>query len=389
MAVPTTDHAASLDALVDRLDPAEMDLPQGSARIRLAVGQGEGIDVVVDAGGGRIEDPRGRPDALLRADAATWHRMADDVAHGMEAFRARRLEVRHNLHLGVNFLAATSGRTDEERLRFARVKTKHGEVSALAAGSGPPIVMLHGLGATKAEFLPMLPVLAQHRRVIAVDLPGFGDSAKPLGASYDAKFFARGVVALLDELGLERTDVLGHSMGGRVALEMGSRHPERVSKLVAMTPSMPWLRDRRWAPWLRLVRPELGLLQPTPRPAVEAFVRRTIPGAESKWVAPAIDEFLRSYTTARGRAAFYAAARQIYLEHPRPFWDTLRDLEPPALFIWGRYDQLVPAGFARHVREALPAARHVTLRCGHVPQVERPGELNRALTGFLNRSDRP
>ena len=375
--------ALAFDRLLERLDPAEMDVPRGEARIRLEIRAGDARDVVVGNSGFRTEAARGRPDALLRADAGTWGRMAEDVAVGLHAFRSRRLMIRHDLHLGINFLAATSGRTDDERLQFARVETRHGELSALAAGSGPPLVMLHGLGATKAEFLPMLPWLAPTHRVIAVDLPGFGDSSKPLRAAYDAKFFSRSVIALLDELGLERTRLLGHSMGGRVALEVAAHAPERVERLVAMTPSLAWLRDRPWAPWLRLVRPELGLLQPTPRAAVEAFVKRTIPGATSTWVRPAIDEFLRSYLQPRGRAAFYAAARQIYLEDPEPFWERLRELEVPSMFIWGETDTLVPAAFERHVREAVPAAQHVLLRCGHVPQLERPKQLEAALRGFL------
>ena len=379
----TTVASGALDALVERLDPAEMDIPRGKARIRLDVRDAESRDVVIDGDSVRSAAPKGRPDALLRANAATWERIASDVAQGLAAFRSRKLTIRHHLHLGINFLAATSGRTDDERLRFARVKTKRGEFSALAAGAGPPLVMLHGLGATKAEFLPMLPWLAPTHRVIAVDLPGFGDSSKPLGAAYDARWFARSVVALLDELGLERTRLLGHSMGGRVALEVAAKAPDRVERLVAMTPSLAWLRERPWAPMLKLVRPELGLLQPTPRPAVEAFVKRAIPGATSTWVRPAIDEFLRSYTSPRGRAAFYAAARQIYLEDPEPFWERLRELRIPSLFIWGSMDTLVPAAFERHVRDAVPDARHVLLRCGHVPQLEQPKRLEAALRSFL------
>jgi pimeloyl-ACP methyl ester carboxylesterase len=370
--------------LLERLVPAELDLRDGRARLRLVVRGGGAVDVLLTASGGALADPDGRPDALLSADPATWERVARDLPAGMAAFAAGRLEIRHNLHLGVNFLAATRGNDDPARLRFQTIKTRRGAISTLAAGSGPPVLMLHGLGGTKASFLPTVAALApQGRRMIAADLPGFGDSDKPLAAAYDAKFFSRAVLALMDEMGFDRVDVLGHSMGGRVALEAALHAPERFDRAVLMTPSLAWLRARRWAPWLRLVRPELGLLQPTPRVAVEAFVRRLIPGGRSRYAAAGIDEFLRAYLTPRGRVAFYAAARQIYMEDPESFWTRLHELEPPSLFVWGAHDPLVPAAFERHVREAVPAATHVTLPCGHIPQIERPRELHRALSAFL------
>jgi pimeloyl-ACP methyl ester carboxylesterase len=244
--------------------------------------------------------------------------------------------------------------------------------------------MLHGLGGTKASFLPTVAALApKGLRLIAADLPGFGDSGKPLAAAYDAKFFSRAAIALLDALELDQVDVVGHSMGGRVALEAVMHAPERFRSAVLMTPSLAWLRERRWASWLRLVRPELGLVQPAPRAAVEAVVRRLVPGGSSRYAAAGIDEFLRAYLTPRGRAAFYASARQIYMEDPERFWTRLRELRLPAMFVWGAHDPLVPAAFERHVREAVPAAEHVTLNCGHIPQIERPHELHRAIGRFL------
>jgi pimeloyl-ACP methyl ester carboxylesterase len=137
---------------------------------------------------------------------------------------------------------------------------------------------------------------------------------------------------------------------------------------------------------LRLVRPELGLLQIAPERITDTVVRRLIPGSDDGWAAAGVDEFLRAYKTPRGRAAFYAAARQIYLEEPDGddgFWPRLRELQPDALFVWGKRDKIVPIGFARHVSEAVPGARHCELDCGHVPQLERPRETHRALTEFF------
>jgi pimeloyl-ACP methyl ester carboxylesterase len=128
------------------------------------------------------------------------------------------------------------------------------------------------------------------------------------------------------------------------------------------------------------------MLHIAPRPIVEGIVKRLIPNAEDGWTAAGIDEFLRAYLQPRGRAAFYAAARNIYLEEPYGedgFWTRLGALERESLFVWGKRDRVVPIAFARHVEEVLPAAQHVEIDCGHVPQVERPRETHRAVLEFL------
>jgi pimeloyl-ACP methyl ester carboxylesterase len=380
---------AALRALAGRYDPEVFD-PQRDVRVRLAVRGGAAWDALIEAGRLRLEPSDGvRADATLTADEHTWRQIATNVRGGMAAFHAGRLRVRHDLHLGVGLLAATSGSRDAGRLRFAMVETKRGRLSTLEAGDGDPVIAIHGLGATKASLLPTVAGLADRFRVIAVDLPGFGDSDKPLGAPYDARFFARAVIALLDTLDLERAHLVGNSLGGRVALEVALHAPERVDRLGLLAPSMAWRKERQWAKLLRLVRPELGAIHPAPRPAIEAIVDRVIPGGSDGWAAAGVDEFLRSYTTRRGRAAFYAAARQIYLEEPEGedgFWPRLRTLERPALFVWGRKDTIVPLAFSRHVSDALPTAEHLELDCGHVPQLERPRETHAALARFFTAS---
>ena len=384
---PALRAPAALVTLVERFDHSAFDLPGARAVIRAAVTDVGEWDVTVERGRVQLGRPgRGQPDALLTADAATWEKIASDVARGMDAFRRGRLSVRRNLHLGVGFLAATSGMDGPGRLRFRRVRTRAGAFSIIDAGEGPPVLMLHGLGGTKASFLPSIAALAPSFRTVAVDLLGSGDSDKPLGASYGPEFHARAVEQLLDALELERAHLLGHSMGARVALELGFIHPDRTDGLVLMTPAMAWLRERRWAPYLRWVRPELGLLQVAPRAAVEPLMRWLMPGADTSWGQSAIDEFVRIFTSPRGRAAFYAAARNIYLDEPHGeagFWSGLRTLAPEALFIWGRNDRLAPVAFIKHVEQALPAAEHVELDCGHLPQIERPRETHAAIASFL------
>lgn len=377
-----------LRTLAERFDPDAIDLPEGRARIRLLVSDGVDRDALVsDEGIELVETGEGGPDAILSADRETWRRIADDLRGGMSAFQAGRLRIRENLHLGVGFLAATAAAADGERLRFKRVRTPSHEIAMLEAGEGPPLVCIHGLGGTKASFLPTVGGLAPRgHRVVALDLPGFGDSHKPLDGAYDAPYFARGLFELLDALGIERAHLVGNSMGGRIAIEAALQQPERVDKLVLLSPALAWLKPRQWKWLLRLPLPRLAAIQPAPRFAIEPIVRAVVPDADDGWTAVGVDEFLRSYLTAGGRVAFYEAARNIYMDEPhgeRGFWNRLREMSCDSLFIWGREDQLVPISFMRHVERALPDATHLELDCGHVPQLERPGRTNRGIVSFL------
>jgi pimeloyl-ACP methyl ester carboxylesterase len=393
MATATSQRTAQADAiatLAERFDPDVLDLRRGRARIRLEAGPRSTHDAVI--AGRRIKlqkaDSEAEPDAVLSADPATWTRIAADLRGGMEAFRAGRLRIRGNLHVGVGFLAATSGSDEPGRLEFDTLRTRgFGAISVLSAGTGPETILcVHGLGGTKASFLPTVNALADDYRVVAMDLPGFGESDKPIGAPYDARWFAEAVFATMDALDIETAHIAGNSMGGRVAIEAGLTDRERIGGLILLSPALAWLRPRRWAPVVRALRPELGLIQPAPRPVVEAIVRQLVPSGNGGWTAAGIDEFLRAYLTRSGRAAFYAAARNIYLDEPHGddgFWTRLKSLESDSLFVWGRHDVLVPIAFMKHVEEALPRAKHVELNCGHVPQVERPRETHAAIKKFL------
>jgi pimeloyl-ACP methyl ester carboxylesterase/putative sterol carrier protein len=377
-----------LETLIDRWEPDAFDAPTHLARIRLETKDAEPWDVVVRGKEARLRKPKpeDEPDATLTADAQTWKKIGDDLRGGMEAYNRGRLRIRHNLHLGVGFLAASSGIKEKGRLEFHRTKAKGCEISYLEAGTGDAVICIHGLGGTKGSFLPTVAALADEYRVIALDLPGFGDSDKPFGAAYDAGYFADITAAFMERLEIKRAHLIGNSMGGRVALELGFDHADKVRKLALLAPSLAWLRERKWAAPLKLLRPELGILQPAPRPIVDAIVRRLIPGADDGWTAAGVDEFLRAYLERNGRAAFYAAARNIYLEEPHGehgFWTRLKTLQAESLFVWGKRDNVVPIAFARHVEEALPAAQHVEIDCGHVPQVERPRETHQAVRKFL------
>ncbi|HYH59059.1 MAG TPA: alpha/beta fold hydrolase [Thermoleophilaceae bacterium] len=370
-----------LDELVERFDPEGFDAPNGRALVRVRW-NGDARDVSIRGRSVRVQPPQdGRADTLIEADERVWKQLAQSAGAGLAAFGSGKLKMRGNLHVGVGFLSATSGAPAERRLRFGRAAG----LAFMEAGDGEPVVMIHGLGGTKASFLPTVVALGQAGyQAIAIDQAGFGDSHKPVFAPYDAAYLADQVVKFLDERGIDTADFIGNSLGGRVTLELGLVHADRTRRLALLCCALPWKHRPAWARYLPLVRPELGLIQPAPRAIVEEIVRRAIPMSRQGWTAAGVDEFLRSYLTPRGRAAFYAAARNIFLEKYEPFWERLSALEREALFVWGRHDPLIPAAFAGPVRKALPDSRHATLDCGHVPQIELPGETESLLKRFLS-----
>ncbi len=337
--------------------------------------------------------PRGRPDVTISTDAATWLELREGRLSGLDAFRQRRLWARGDLDVAVGFEGLF--RLPDERaplLRIHDVRVRGARISCLTAGHGPRhAILIHGLGGAKSSFYETVAALSPDHTVHAIDLPGFGSSSKPLG-SYDPSFFARHVLRLMDAMAIDRADLVGNSMGGRVALEVGLRAPSRVRTLSLLAPSMAFRRSRELVPLARVLRPELGALPAVfgARRVREGFWRMI---ARPDRVDPALgdiaaDEFLRTHRSAAARVAFYAAARQIYLEAPHGphgFWTRLGQLRPSALFVWGGEDPLVPARFSRHVAVALPEATQVIMpECGHVPQVELPEETHGLVREFIN-----
>ncbi|HEV3229282.1 MAG TPA: alpha/beta fold hydrolase [Solirubrobacteraceae bacterium] len=338
---------------------------------------------------------RRQPDVVIGTDARTWMRLREGRLSGIEAFSQRLLYARGNLDRAVGFeglFRRPDGRAP--LLRIHDIKLPGRRLSTLTMGLGPDVVLLHGLGSTKASFFDTAAALSRDYRVHAVDLPGFGSSSKPATAPYSARYFAETVIDMLDALDIDRAHLVGNSMGGRVAIEAGLRAPERIGAMGLLCPAVAFIR-RSLHPVVRLLRPELGLLP-------HRFRRATVASqfwglfADQDLVDPAmadiaVDEFQNVYSSAGARFAFLTAARNIYLEPPfgrRGFYPRLAELEVPTLFIWGSHDKLVPPGFKRHVAEWLPGAEQIVLQgCGHVPQVERPEQTNGLLRRFFARSD--
>jgi pimeloyl-ACP methyl ester carboxylesterase len=336
-----------------------------------------------------------KPDVVIGTDAATWIALRRGELSGIEAFSERRLYARGNLDLAIGFeglFRLENGR--RPLLRMHEVRLPGRRISTLTMGAGPDVLLLHGLGGAKSSFFDTAAALSQHYRVHALDLPGFGASSKPTTAPYTARYFADTVCATMDALGIGRAHVAGNSMGGRVAIELGLRQPDRVGGLALLCPAVAFVK-RTYHPIVRVLRPELGLL---PHSIARDKVAQHLwslfcePDALDPAVADVVvDEFQRIYSSPGGRIAFLASARNIYLESPfgrDGFYGRLSQLEPPALFVWGSHDTVIPPAFGRHVARWLPSAEQIVLDgCGHVPQVERSAQCTGLIERFFARVD--
>ncbi|MGB8651972.1 MAG: alpha/beta fold hydrolase [Mycobacteriales bacterium] len=353
--------------------------------------------VELDRGRGRVR--RGaaqQPTLVVRGAPEVLAAVVAGTRSGVHAFLEGQVTVRGDLGLSLQLdgLFADDGARPVEFPRARQATVMGVRTSYLEAGppDAPPVVMLHGLGATNASLLPCLADLAKDHRVIAPDLPGFGHSAAP-SASYSAAWFGAWVQELQRAVGARRAVLLGNSLGGRIALEAGLQHPRSVRGLVLLTPSPAFRRLRSLVPAVRLLRPALGGL---PVPLNHRLVVEGIRSMFSDpdrlpraWYDAAADEAVRVYRSRAHRVAFWACARHIFIEeaHGRSgFWDRLPGLQPPALFVWGDRDRLVPSSFSRHVADALPDAGSIVMEdCGHVPQFEHPVETMALVRGFLDR----
>src|SRR5919106_5951797 len=263
------------------------------------------------------------PDVVIGTDGSTWLALREGRISGLDAFAQRRLYARGDLDLALGFeglFELPNGRPP--LLRVTDVESSEGRISSLISGDGPEqVICIHGLGSNKTSFFETVAALTPDHTVHTLDLPGFGSSAKPARAPYDAPWFAEAVRGYMDAMAIERAHLIGNSMGGRIAIEVALQAPERVATLGLLAPALAFRRRRRaLVPLVRLLRPELALI---PHALGASRVREQFWSlfARPERLDPAAadiaaDEFLRAYRSRAGRVAFYAAARNIYLDEP-------------------------------------------------------------------------
>jgi pimeloyl-ACP methyl ester carboxylesterase len=261
-------------------------------------------------------------------------------------------------------------------------------VNYVEMGEGPPLLFIHGLGGCWQNWLENIPHFARTRRVIALDLPGFGSSPMPPW-EISIPAYGRFLRDFCERLGVDRCSLVGNSMGGFIATEVAITEPERVDDLTLVSAAgITWAQARREPAEMlaRMGRAAAPLVIRFEMSAIKrAKVRRRLFGGvfhdpnalrrELLWenVVPAF-ESPGSFDAMRTLVGYDIRNR-------------LEEIGVPTLIVWGRNDHVVPvpAAFSYKKRIGDNAELVIFDGCGHVPQMERPVRFNRVLDRFLAR----
>jgi 2-hydroxymuconate-semialdehyde hydrolase len=260
------------------------------------------------------------------------------------------------------------------------------EVAFRRAGSGTPLLLVHGIPTSSRLWDSVGADLAGDLDVIAPDMLGFGESAKPVDRDVSMAAQALLVPKLLDELGIARAVVVGHDLGGAVAQRVAVEAPDRVAALglidTVSFDSWPILRMR----WLRLTSPPFARRWPRRWFRIfELSLRRYLPDGEPR---EALAASLAAWSAdAAGAEAFMRNARAMDPSITEEVAPRLRDLRVPAHVVWGERDPFQKVRWASRVRDAIPGATLTTLPGGHFLPWELPVEVAREIRALAARAE--
>jgi pimeloyl-ACP methyl ester carboxylesterase len=287
--------------------------------------------------------------------------------------------------------AATPLRNLELRHEATRL---HGRrISYLTAGEGPVLLAVHGIASDSQAWRAALPLLARRATVIAPDLPGHGASAKAPG-DYSLGSLASSLRDLLVKLGHERATLVGHSLGGGVAMQFSYMFPERTERLVLVSSGglgrsvNPLLRAATLPGSELVIAATIGPITALGR-AGAAAVRRL-----GLRFSPDLGEVGRGFATLadrEGRVAFLDTLRSVvnFSGQRVDASDRLYLASGiPTLLLWGERDPIIPAGHGRRAQERMPGSRLVTFAdSGHFPQIDDPHRFAATVLEFLEETE--
>lgn len=253
-------------------------------------------------------------------------------------------------------------------------------------GQGPPLFLLHGLGANSFSWRDNLGPLSRHYRVLAPDLPAHGRTPGSVVPDFRLETLAAGLLAFLDRRRVDKAVVVGNSLGGGLALLLAHHYPERVAALVLLAPAAALKRVPLIFYPLRL--PALGLMVAAclgpwilPPALRMIFHRREL-------ITPqVVAGYAPTFSTLARRLALGRLCRDI---EPWPLAQVeslLQGIHQPVSLIWGQEDRILPVQQADFLKAHLPQAEfHLLPEIGHAPQEEDPETVNEIIIAFLGRS---
>lgn len=266
----------------------------------------------------------------------------------------------------------------------------HGDrIAYREAGSGEVVLLIHGMAGSSDAWQTVLPELAKHYRVIAPDLLGHGQSVKPR-TDYSLGAFAASLRDLLDELGVSEATVVGHSLGGGVAMQFLYQHPEHCQRLVLI--SSGGLGSDVGLVLRLLAAPGTEFVLPVIAPKVVLTIGNRMRSwlATAGFTSPQAGPIWAAYSSLSDpptRAAFLRTLRSVidYRGQSVSALNRLRlRLEVPTLVIWGERDQIIPVEHGSAARAARPGSRlQVLPGIGHFPHVESPAAVAAAIDEFI------
>ncbi|HVU05386.1 MAG TPA: alpha/beta hydrolase [Polyangiaceae bacterium] len=269
------------------------------------------------------------------------------------------------------------------------VKANGVRLRVAMSGEGPPVVLLHGLFMDKRTWDAAGTLLSKDFHVVAPDFPGFGDSEKPPieRFSYDVAAFAEVVADLYAGLDLGRAAVVGHGLGGAVAITLAARHPELVSRLVLVDAlCFDEKLDLRRRVALLPVVGGFVLKQLWNRATFRAVFRSTTSRGRSGLSLEQVDRYYDSFNGPSSRGSALATLRATV--DTRNVAALTARIAAPTLVVWGRADRLLPAGLGQRLSRQIRGAGFELMDTGHAPHEERPDEFAGIVSRFL-RSERP
>jgi pimeloyl-ACP methyl ester carboxylesterase len=259
-------------------------------------------------------------------------------------------------------------------------------VHVVDEGEGPPVVLLHGFASSVGTWKDVIPRLAREHRVIALDLKGFGWTSRPPG-DYSPAAQAKLVLAVLDAKGVEEpVDLVAHSWGSSIALELALRAPKRVSKIALYD---AWVyEDQLPTTFLMARAPGVG------EAIVDAFYfersddKLAIAFHDPRKITEELAENVEDQLSRPGtRAAALAAIRGQRFGEVE---DRYRTIDKPVLLLWGREDRVTTLEVGERLSKDLPNAKLVVYpQCGHFPMIEAASPSTRDLVEFLRPAAAP